>query len=61
MKPNMDLRYYARGRGVALWRIAKEVGIHEQTLILRLRVPFNEDRQRVFKEIVDKLAKEEGR
>lgn len=61
MKPNMELRFYARGKGVALWRIAKRLGIHEQTLILHLRDPFTEEQAHDFKKIVDMLAEEEAR
>ena len=57
-KPNMNLRYYAKGNGVPLWRIAKEYGIHEMTLIGRLRKPFDKQMSAEFKKIVDKIAKE---
>lgn len=60
MKPNMDLRYYAKGHGVALWQVAQRMGIHVQTLIQHLRVPFDDAEAEAFKQIVDAIA-EAGR
>ena len=59
MKPNMDLRFYAKGHGVALWQVAQCMGIHVQTLIQHLRIPFSEKESAAFRAIVDQLA--EGR
>ena len=56
MKPNMDLRFYAKGHGVALWQVAQEMGIHVQTLIQHLRVPFEEKEIKEFRSIVDRLS-----
>jgi len=58
MKPNMDLRLYARGHGVPLWRIAQEYGFSEQTMIMRLRKQFSEEDSADFKAKVDKIAAE---
>lgn len=60
MKSNMDLRFYARGHGVALWQIAQRMGIHVQTLIQHLRIPFDDADAENFKQIVDAIS-EEGR
>lgn len=58
MKPNMDLRFYARGHGVALWQIAQRMGIHVQTLMQHLRIPFDDAAAKNFKQIVDTISKE---
>lgn len=60
MKPNMDLRFYAKGHGVALWQVAQAMKVHVNTLINRLRTPFNDDDAEAFKQIVDAIA-EAGR
>jgi len=59
MKPNLDLRLYARGRGVPLWRIAQEFGFSEQTMILRLRKQYSKEDAEEFMRIVDKIFREE--
>ena len=56
MKPNMDLRFYARGKGVPLWRVAEAYGIHENTLLQRLRKQLSEEDSADFKAKVDKIA-----
>ena len=58
MKPNLDLRLYAKGHGVPLWRIAQELGFSEQTLILRLRKQYSKEDAEEFMRIVDKIAAE---
>ena len=59
MKPNMDLRFYARGKGVPLWRVAEAYGIHENTLLQRLRKQYSKEDAEEFKKIVDKLSRKE--
>lgn len=59
MKPNMDLRFYAKGHGVTLWQIAKQYGVSEPTIIRRLRVPFNAEQKAEFRAAVEKLAQQE--
>lgn len=59
MKPNMDLRLYARGHGVPLWKIAQELGFSEQTMIQRLRKQYSKEDAEEFKRIVDKIFREE--
>ena len=56
MKPNMDLRLYARGHGVPLWKIAQEHGFSEQTMIMRLRKQYSKEDAEEFKRIVDKIS-----
>jgi len=59
MKPNLDLRLYAKGHGVPLWRIAQEFGFSEQTMIQRLRKQYSKEDAKEFMRIVDKLSREE--
>ena len=59
MKPNMNLRLYAKGHGVPLWRIAQELGFSEQTMILRLRKQYSKEDAGEFMRIVDKISREE--
>ena len=56
MKPNMDLRLYARGKGVPLWRVAEAYGIHENTLLQRLRKQYSKEDAGEFMRIVDKIS-----
>lgn len=37
MKPNDDIRAFIRSHGLYRWQVAKEIGIHEKTLICWLR------------------------
>jgi sugar diacid utilization regulator len=60
MKPNMALRFYAKGHGVALWQVAQQMGIHVNTLINRLRVPFGEKEADEFKHLVENIAEGSG-
>ena len=59
MKPNMNLRLYAKGHGVPLWRIAQEYGFSEQTMIMRLRKQYSKEDADEFRRIVDKLSRKE--
>lgn len=52
---NQDLRNYARTKKVALWQIASAYGVHEMTLIGRLRKPFDADERKKFVEVVDSI------
>jgi hypothetical protein len=52
----MDLRLYARGHGVPLWKIAQEFGFSEQTMIQRLRKQYSKEDAEEFKRIVDKIS-----
>jgi len=59
VKPNMDLRFYARGKGVSIWMIADEYGVHENTLLNRMRKQFTEEEANEFKAKVDKIVRED--
>jgi len=55
----MDLRFYARGKGVSIWMIADEYGVHENTLLNRMRKQFTEEEANEFKAKVDKIVRED--
>ena len=54
---NKDLRLYAKGHAVPLWKIAGKYGVHEQTLIIWLRKTFDAEKAKEFMAIVDMIAK----
>jgi len=58
MIENIELRLYARKHQVPLWRVAKELGISEPTLYIRLRGVLTEEEIACFMRAVDALAKE---
>jgi len=45
--PNMDLRNEAKAAGVALWRVAAQMSIHESTLSRKLRNLTEAERVRI--------------
>ena len=56
---NNEIRLYAKGAGVPLWRLADHLGISEATLTRMLRRELPEDEKRQILNIIDELAKEE--
>lgn len=57
---NMVIRKAAREAGVALWRIAKEIGISEPTMTRRMREELPADEQERILGVIEELAKEAG-
>ena len=58
--PNLDVRFRARAAGVALWKIAKALGIGENTLFRKLRRELTaEEKQQIF-DVIKKLAAEQA-
>ena len=57
---NRDIRLYMRGRGVTFWRLADELGIHENTLYYRLRHELPEIEKGRLRALVDGIAAEEA-
>ena len=58
MLENIELRLYARKHQVPLWRVAKELGISEPTLYIRLRGEMGAEETARFTRAVDTLAKD---
>lgn len=57
---NTKIRLAARGAGVPLWRIAREMGISEPTITRKLRQELSEQEQRCILEIIDRLREGGG-
>ena len=59
--PNIDVKFKARAAGVALWRIAKELGVSEMTINRRLRKEMTVEQKEVFMNAIKKIAAEMAR
>jgi len=57
VKPNEEIRLFARGLDVPLWRVAAELSISEQTLIRRLRKELPVTEKDEMRKIVESVAK----
>lgn len=53
---NNDLRLYAAGKGVRLWQVAARFGITDAAFSRKMRKPFSEDEEKLFKSYVDEIA-----
>lgn len=58
MKANQDIRRLARVSDVALWRIAREIGVSEPTLTRWLRDPLDESRKARIVDAISRLSVE---
>lgn len=54
---NQDIRYYARVKDVALWKIADALGIAESTFSKKLRHEFSDEMKERIKNIINELSK----
>ena len=52
---NMGIRLEARGAGVPLWRIAKELLISEPTLTRLLREPLSKEMETRIRKIIHRI------
>lgn len=57
---NQAIRLAARGAGVPLWRVAKEMRISEPTMTRRLRYELPQMEQEKILSIIDRLKQEGG-
>ena len=57
---NLDLREYAKRKGVKLWLIAEKLGITDVTFSKKLRREFSEERKKEIFAIIDVLAEQRG-
>ena len=55
-KNNEDIRDIARKKGVAFWRIAREIGVSETTVIRWLRLELTPEKKERILEALDKVA-----
>ena len=60
MIKNRKIRLMAKGNGVALWEIARELGISEPTLTRRLRYQLSKEREEELIAVIQKLQKDEA-
>jgi len=54
---NKDLRLYARGHGVPLWRVAQEMKISEPTLTRIFRHSLTDEKKQEIKSIIDRIER----
>ena len=55
---NIDIRDYARIKGVKLWQIANALHINDGNFSRKLRVELTEDKKQEIFAIIDELAAE---
>lgn len=58
MKNNESLKLYAKGSGVPYWRIAKKMGVSENTLVRLMREELPEEKEKEIRLIIDEIKKE---
>ena len=57
---NQKVRLMAKGSGIALWEVARALGISEATLTRRLRMPLTPEQEKEIVDIINKLKKRLG-
>lgn len=57
---NQKVRLMAKGSGIALWEVARALGISEATLTRRLRMPISLEQEKEIVDIINKLKKRNG-
>lgn len=55
-KPNIDIRQYAKKKGVNLWQISQRMEVHESTFYRHLRTELEAEKKDKIKQIIDELA-----
>jgi len=55
---NRDIKLFARGAGVPLWKLAKALGVSEPTLTRRLRMELSKDEKKRIHSLINELSKE---
>ena len=59
--PNLDIRFKAKSLGVPLWKVAKEMGIGENTLYRKLRRELSVEEKKRFFAAIQKIAAEQAK
>jgi len=54
---NQEVRLFARGLGVPLWKVCNAMGISEPTLTRKLRTEFTDEEKEKIKTIILELSK----
>lgn len=58
---NIDIRMYAKSKGVNLWQVSEKLGYAHETRFSRvLRHELSYDKKQEIKKIIDELAAEAG-
>ena len=57
---NADLREYMKKLNIPYWKLAKELGVAESTLIRWLREELPDDTRKSYMKLVKKIAAKEG-
>lgn len=58
---NIDIRMYAKSKGVNLWQVSEKLGYAHETRFSRvLRHELSYDKKQEIKKIIDELATEAG-
>lgn len=55
VKANTDVRAALKSAKVPIWACAAEMGIHENTLLRKLRFELSEDEKKLILSIADKI------
>lgn len=53
---NADLREYMKKLNIPYWKLAKELGVAESTLIRWLREELPDDTRKTYKQLVKRIA-----
>lgn len=53
---NMDIRKFAKKKGIMLWQIATEIGVSESTMTRMLRREITPKKREEIIEIINRLA-----
>jgi hypothetical protein len=56
-RPNDDVRWFVRTKGLYLWQVADQLGVSEITLIRWLRKPLKDDKKQAIMNAVNELEK----
>ena len=59
MQKNIDIKKYMKFCGVAQWRVAEALGVHEMTLSRWLRYDMTEEKRKTIFDVIDRLAAED--
>ena len=58
-KKNLDIREYARNKGIPFWRIAEKYGMADSNFSRMLRHEVPEEKKTEIRSIIDELAAEQ--
>lgn len=59
-KANTDIRAMMKENKIPVWAIASVIGVHENTVLRKLRFELPEQDKQKFRQIIDELSKREA-